>query len=90
MIRSKGLKRWAREGTSCSTTSPSTNEMLRSERVFKSSTFDGEVDEMVAGRRRTDILVVDGACLTKAFRMAVPSSPAPRTRMFDAILNLRR
>lgn len=59
--------------------------MLRSERVFNSSTLDGEVDDIVAGRSRTEILVVGGARLAKAFRMAVPSSPAPRTRIFDAI-----
>ena len=41
--------------------------------------------EMVDSRNRTDILVVLGARLAREARSGIPNSPAPRTRMFDAI-----
>ncbi len=67
--------------------SPGRNEILRSLSTLSSATFSALVDAIVAGRRRTDILVEGGAREVRAPRIAVPSSPAPRTRMFDAILD---
>ena len=39
---------------------------------------------MVEGRRRTESIVVDGARRAKEVSIDMPSSPAPRTRIFDA------
>lgn len=47
----------------------------------------GEVELIVKRRRRTVIFVDGGECLAREVRIAVPSSPAPRTSMlFAAIL----
>lgn len=45
---------------------------------------------MVDRRRSTVIFVVLGARAVNAERIAVPSSPAPRTRMLAAIVKLRK
>ena len=66
--------------------SPGRMEIPRFLRTMISCCLEVEVDAMVEGRRRTEILVVDGACLARATSTALPNSPAPRTRMFDDIV----
>ena len=40
----------------------------------------------VEGRRRTAIFVDGGECLEREVRIAVPSSPAPRTSMLFVVI----
>lgn len=69
-------------------TSPGRNEMPKEERLSSSFFLDGEGEDVVLGRRRTVILVDGGARKERAVRMAVPSSPAPRMRIFEDIAYL--
>lgn len=64
------------------TTSPASTETpsaLMSETLLN---FDGSVEEMVDGRRRTEMLASFGreGCELSALSIAEPNSPAPRTR----------
>jgi hypothetical protein len=63
--------------------SPGKKEILSSLRVDSSSFLEGEVVLIVEGRTRTVIFVEGGAREESEVRIAVPSSPAPRTRMLE-------
>ena len=63
--------------------SPGRKEMLSSLRVDSSSCLEGGGVLIVEGRKRTVIFVEGGAREEKEIRIAVPSSPAPRTRMLE-------
>jgi hypothetical protein len=63
--------------------SPGKKEMLSSLRVDSSSSLEGEGVLIVEGRKRTVIFVEGGAREEREVRIAVPSSPAPRTRMLE-------
>lgn len=58
--------------------------MLSVFRVASSSCLDEEVEIIVAGRNRTVIFVEGGARDVREVRIAVPSSPAPRTRILES------
>ena len=62
--------------------SPGRKETFSLWRYESSDTLEGEGEERVEGRRRTVILVCEGEREERWVTMAVPSSPAPRTRMF--------
>lgn len=68
-------------------TSPGRKDILSEDRASSSDFLEGEQEDIVEGRRRTDIFVDFGARDARATSIAVPSSPAP-TRMFDAILEV--
>ena len=65
--------------------SPARMDIPRLLRLVISFCLEGSEEEIVNGRRRTVIVVVDGAFEAREVRTAVPSSPAPRTRILDAI-----
>jgi len=69
-------------------TSPGRKDIPSEERFCNSDFLEAEGEDIAVGRRRTDILVDFGAWDARAVRTEVPSSPAPRTRMLDAILKL--
>jgi hypothetical protein len=81
MIVSYGWKRDERVEMEEVAMSPGKKETPRERRWDSSVSFEGEEEEIVEGRRRTVIFVVGGAREERWVRIAVPSSPAPRTRM---------
>jgi len=58
-------------------------EMLSSLRVDSSSCLEGGGLLIVEGRKRTVIFIEGGVNEEREVRIAVPSSPAPRTRMLE-------
>lgn len=65
---------------------PDTTAMLSAFKASSSRALAGEGEVMVEGRRRTESLVLGGEMWARDVRTAIPSSPAPRTRMLVVIL----
>jgi len=80
---SKGLNRDESSEMEEVAISPGKKEMLSSLRVDSSSCLEGEGVLIVEGRKSTVIFVEGGAREEREVRIAVPSSPAPRTRMLE-------
>jgi hypothetical protein len=80
---SKGLNRDESSEMEEVAISPGKNEMLSSLRVDNSSCLEGEGVLIVEGRKRTVIFVEGGAREEREVKIAVPSSPAPSTRMLE-------
>lgn len=81
MTRSNGWNRDVSSARDCRAMSPGMNEMFKDLRFVSSAILDGEVDDIVEGRRRTDMFVFGGDRAARWVSIAVPSSPAPRTRI---------
>jgi hypothetical protein len=84
IIVSKGLKRHDNSVVEEIAISPGKKQMLSFLRVDSSSCLDEEVELIIEGRNRTVICVERGAREIREVRIAVPSSPAPRTRMLES------
>ena len=86
MMVSNGLKSAASSEIEELAMSPARKERLSDLRWSSSCFLEGDGEERVEGRRRTVIFVVGGARKERWVRMEVPSSPAPRTRIFVVIV----
>lgn len=61
--------------------SPGRKDMFRERRWFSSFSFVASELLIVDGRRKTVMLVCGGARVAREVRIAVPSSPAPSTKI---------